>query len=504
MFKRITSILLIMLFMVSFLIACSDSGTETVETTTTAAAADVAENVETELKRENTPDSLPADLNFGGEEIRVWVDDSNNDYKGLNDYFQGPEEQSGDIVFDAVLERNAKVEERLNVKFSYYEVSYGYNDVTTPVRKFILAGEDIHDFMIDQQWGLSKLVSEGSFINVYEGAYFDFDQPWWSNNFMNAASIGTDKRFFLAGDYFIDNFKSAYIIYFNKNLFESNFGDPNDLYNEVLEGKWTYETFGNYSKAVYRDLNGDGISNDGDIFGFTTTTSAIVDHFAYGTDVQFTTRDANGLPEITLNSERGYQLAESMYRLFYENEGCKFYGSDDGKLRAEQEQVFMSGTLLFLPYSLTTADYMREMEDDYGFLPFPKLDLTQQEYRLLPHDTTTLGVIPITCTKIDTVSAVIEALSAESYRSVMPAYYETALKVKYARDDISSQMIDIIHDSLWTDFTYIYSPVLSDIGTIFRALMGAKSFDLASQYATKEKSVQTGLDKLIAAYMDLD
>jgi hypothetical protein len=503
MFRKISSIFFVLVFILTFIVGCSDSGNEVAETTTTAAVADVTETADEEVKREHTPDSLPADLDFGGEEIRIWVDDSNHDYKGLNDYFQGPEEQSGDIVFDTVIDRNAKVEERLNVKFSYYEVSHAYNEVTTPVRKFIMAGEDIHDFMVEQQWGLSQLVSEGSFVNVYEGAYFDFDQPWWSNNFMDAAAIGSDKRFFLAGDYFIDNFKSAYIMYFNKQIFESNFSDPNDLYNEVIDGKWTYDLFSQYSKDVYQDLNGDGVSNDGDLFGFTTSTSAIVDHFAYGTDVKFTTRDADGLPEITLNGERGYQLAEAMYRLFYENPGCKLY-TDDGKLRAEQEQIFMSGSLLFLPYSLTTADYMREMEDDYGFLPFPKLDLSQQEYRLLPHDTTTLGVIPITCTKVDIVSAVIEALSAESYRTVMPAYYETALKVKYARDDISSQMIDIIHDSLWTDFTYIYSPALSDIGTIFRALMGAKSFDLASQYATKEKSVQTGLDKIVAAYMNIE
>ena len=503
MFRKISSIFFVFIFLVSFLAACSDSGSDVAETTTAALVSEVEETTEGEIKRENTPDSLPKDLDFGGEEIRIWVDDSNHDYKGLNDYFQGPEEQSGDIVFDTVIDRNAKVEERLNVKFSYYEVSHAYNEVTTPVRKFILAGEDIHDFMIEQQWGLSQLVAEGSFVNVYEGAYFDFDQPWWSNNFMDAAAIGSDKRFFLAGDYFIDNLKSAYIIYFNKNLFESNFSDPNDLYNEVIDGRWTYEAFGNYSKEVYRDMNGDGVSNDGDVFGFTTSTSAIVDHFAYGTDVQFTTRDNSGLPEITLNSERGYQLAESMYRLFYENPGCKLY-TDDGKLRAEQEQIFMSGTLLFLPYSLTTADYMREMEDDYGFLPFPKLDSTQQEYRLLPHDTTTLGVIPITCTKVDIVSAVIEALCAESYRTVMPAYYETALKVKYARDDISSQMIDIIHDALWTDFTYIFSPALRDIGTIYRTLMGAKKFDLASEFASREAALQTALDKIVEAYVNID
>lgn len=503
MFKRITAISLIFMFLFTFIISCSDNTSGVVETTTKPIDNSEQETTIDEYDRANTPDSLPTDLDFGGMEIRIYVDDSNHDYRGLNDYFQGPEEQSGDIVFDTVIERNAKVEERLNVKFTYHEVSHTYDVVPTNVRKFVLAGEDLFDFMVEQQWGLSQLVAEGAFLNVYEGKYFDFDQPWWWNNFMDAASIGTDKRFFLAGVYFIDNLKSAYIIYFNKRIFDSNFGNPDDLYHQVIDGNWTFEVFGNYARDVYQDLNGNGVADDGDLFGFTTSTSAIVDHFVYASDVQFTTRDSNGLPEIVLNNERGFQLAESMYRLFYENVGCKLY-TDDGKLRAEQEQIFMSGNLLFLPYSLTTADYMREMEDDYGFLPFPKLDSTQNEYRLLPHDTTTMGVIPITCTKVDTVSAVIEALCAESYRIVMPAYYETALKVKYARDDLSTQMIDVIHDSIWTDFTYIYSPALNNIGTIYRTLMGGKKYDLASEYAAREKAVIAGLDKLVDTYMNID
>lgn len=502
MLKRISNIFIVVIFVFTFLVSCSDTGNKPIETTTKSTETNNEESTGKEYDRANTPDSLPSNLDFGGMEIRVYVDDSNHDYKGLNSYFQGLEEQSGDIVFDAVLERNAKIEERLNIKFSYHVVTHTYDVVPANVRKFILAGDDAYDFLVEQQWGLSQLVAEGAFINVYEGTYFDFDQPWWSNNFMDAASIGTDKRFFLAGDYFIDNIKSAYIIYFNKRLFEANFGNPDDLYNEVLDGKWTYEAFENYGKAVYQDLNGDGVSNEGDVFGYTTG-SAITDHWAYGTDVKFTTRDSDGLPEITLNSERGYQLAEALYKIYHENEGVKLY-TDDGKMRAEQEGIFMSGMLLFLPYSLTTADYMREMEDDYGFLPFPKLDMNQQEYRLLPHDSSTLGVIPVTCTKVDVVSAVIEALCAESYRTVMPAYYEMALKVKYARDVLSTQMIDVIHDALWTDFTYIYSPVLNNIGTIYRTLVNGKSYDLASEYATREAALQTGLNKLIDAYLKID
>jgi hypothetical protein len=100
------------------------------------------------------------------------------------------------------------------------------------------------------------------------------------------------------------------------------------------------------------------------------------------------------------------------------------------------------------------------------------------------------------------MGAVLEALCAESYRSVIPAYYETALKVKYTRDEVSAQMIDIIHDSIRTDFTFVYYASLNNAGMIYRTLVTAKSSDFISTYAKLEKGALSALDKLISAYTE--
>ena len=62
------------------------------------------------------------------------------------------------------------------------------------------------------------------------------------------------------------------------------------------------------------------------------------------------------------------------------------------------------------------------------------------------------------------ISAVIEALASESYRRVYTAYYESALKTAYNRDDYSAQMVDIITGQhatvksiLTKNFVYEYS-----------------------------------------------
>ena len=52
---------------------------------------------------------------------------------------------------------------------------------------------------------------------------------------------------------------------------------------------------------------------------------------------------------------------------------------------------------------------------------------------------------------------IIEAMSAEAYRTVYPNYYEYALKGRYANDEESVKMIDIMFENRVLSYSYIYS-----------------------------------------------
>ena len=58
-------------------------------------------------------------------------------------------------------------------------------------------------------------------------------------------------------------------------------------------------------------------------------------------------------------------------------------------------------------------------------------------------------------------SIITEALASESYKNVIPVFYDVALKTKSARDEESSAMIDLIRDTLTFDFGYINSGALT-------------------------------------------
>jgi hypothetical protein len=154
----------------------------------------------------------------------------------------------------------------------------------------------------------------------------------------------------------------------------------------------------------------------------------------------------------------------------------------------------MNGTTLFITDMFTAAKDLRDMEEDFGFLPFPKTSEEQDNYKTLVHDTAQLSCIPVSSGNIAISGAILEALSAESYRLVTPAYYESALKLKYARDDISSQIIDLMRDSITTNFIYAYYPVLNEIGVLYRKLLSGGT----NTYASYMRKMAPAVDKKLA------
>ena len=87
-------------------------------------------------------------------------------------------------------------------------------------------------------------------------------------------------------------------------------------------------------------------------------------------------------------------------------------------------------------------------------------------------------VLPITIDdeRLEKACAVVEAMCAQSYRTVIPAYFDVALKVKYSRDEMSGQVIDMLREAMMTDFCYANSGALNSVGTLARVLL-AKGAD---------------------------
>ena len=98
----------------------------------------------------------------------------------------------------------------------------------------------------------------------------------------------------------------------------------------------------------------------------------------------------------------------------------------------------------------------------------------------------------------------LEVLGRETAETVMPTYYEEALKVKYVGGTDDAAMIDLIHDTITSPFALAYNQILANFPMRYTFLnpVGAHQTDFASSYAANISAGQAALDELIAGFRE--
>ena len=489
---RFLSALLASLMLVPALASCSDDPSAgTPDDTTAAADTTAAESTTRETERHEIKDSLPDDLNFGGKTWTIYV----STVKNNDSFVAGLEDKEGDIINDAVWERNEKVQERLSFKMDAIGNADTYKDNHTKVSAMIQSADPTYDLIMGMQTSMPQLVPQKMFVNAYDLEHLDFDQPWWMNDYMNELSLGSDYRYIMVSDFNTHALSQIRANYFNKKIYTDLYGDPDELYKKVLDGNWTLDDMQQMIKGAYKDVNGDGASDLNDQIGLLTNklSGAPSDGFVYGSDVVFTTRDKDGFVELKMINDDAVALCERLNRFFTETGVNTTSGGKEANL-------FTAGNILFITHTLSVASTLRDMEDDFGFLPFPKVTAEQKQYKSLVHDTAQLSCIPVSSDVTEISGAILEALSAESYRIVTPAYYESALKLKYARDDISSQIIDLIRETMTTNFVFAYNFALNNLGQVYRTLLNKNNNDYVSLVTGRMPAAEASLADIIKAF----
>ncbi|MCL2158548.1 MAG: extracellular solute-binding protein [Oscillospiraceae bacterium] len=504
--KLLCALLALAVFAALALFSCSAPGSG--EKGISSEDPDPSENAAaTETNREDTPDDLPAGLDFKGAELRVLHRNGNNGYYADGDVFElevFAESETGDIINDSIYRRNKDVEERLNIKIkpvgiidASWDRAY---DFFNHIKNSVAAGDDEFDIVLGYAALIPGYAMQGLFLNVEDFPYINIAQPWWSQNFRDEMSIG-GRCYLLEGDYSLSLLARAMCIYYNKDYAQEL--SLENLYQTVLGGEWTFDKMGEISRSAYKDLNGDGKPDKDDRFGTGISIGTYIDNLWFAFDQPVTVMDSSGYPVIAANTAKMAEMVTKTYEFLYENQGVDAVVEN---LDSEMELLnrFSAGSILFLTSTLYKNEMLRAVETDYGILPYPKWNKEQQRYMTGAQDNFSIIGIPATCSNKELVGAALEALAAESYRLVTPAYYETALKTKYLRDEESAQMLDIIRDGLSFNFGAYHTEYMGNLRLIYRFMMGEKKSDWVSSYEKSENVYQSGLDKIIENYKNLE
>ena len=146
---------------------------------------------------------------------------------------------------------------------------------------------------------------------------------------------------------------------------------------------------------------------------------------------------------------------------------------------------------------------MKEMESEYGIIPFPKFDENQTEYVSATRDSHSGLMVASNIQNPAMVGAAIEALCMYGYRDITPAYYETTLKLKYLSDETAMSMLDLIRDSVDFDFAILYTVPLSTMYSFYGDSMAKATPSIAGAIKAQAKAWQKLLDKMYTDFENI-
>ena len=490
--KKLISLLLVLCMASSWLLACSESKQNTDESDTAAAAdpsAPSAEGAEAVAETEEIKPDIP-DLDFGGEDFTVITAGANDDCgSDWVTYDVFVEEITGDVINDAVYERNDYLMGTYNIVFGEYKTN---NTVRGDLVTDIKAGGGSYDAGFTGIMRCQTLGIDGYVYNMYDMPYINLEKPWWDHRLTEDCSLYGDV-YLGTGDITVIDNDATWILMFNKKLHADYQLD--DIYTLVREDRWYYDTLYEMLKVATLDLDGDGkLKPQIDQFGFVTTANTCYG-LLYASGEQLAPKNAEGIPTLITDLDRVTRVVEKAGMILGDLDNVfvsdrTSYGTDDLRY------IFEEGRALFYGEVAQCIIRMRNSETEFGVIPWPKFDEGQSRFYNFVHNTAAKAVvIPVSQNNTEMAGAIIEVMAAKSMTTLTVAYYDTALTYKYMRDQESSEMMDIILSSRCYDPAYI-NEWGSFSGTVFNVIYGGGT-GLASAWQRSIKLFGKSRDKAL-------
>ncbi len=440
--RRCITICLFVALITSMFSGCGNGQTadpiqgETTTDTTTAESI-----TETESETERQP-ALP-DVDYEGYDFRLMT------YKD-NKHFMFAEEQTGEPVNDAVFQSRIEVEERFNVKIT------NPIEVTTSIGSLIKAGEDAYDLGMDHDRTAATNSLSGYFHNIYDIPHLEFDGAWWPQFALDSLTIN-HKMFYMS------NYLEYFALYETRAVFVNldhlkDFG-MEDPYEIVYNGDWTIDRMQEITKDVYQDVDGNGTRDVTDVYGFFFLNDPY--SWLEGFGVELYQKEGPDSANITLaaNTEKCTELVTKLHNWLYNGAVgvyCDFSSKDSSM------EMFASGSGVYTIKRI--GDQLKPlMETDmqYGMLPIPKYDENQDHY--IGPCTDRLTFVPVTVQNLDRTGVLLEALNYNGYRYVLPTYRDSTLKGRYASNEDTANMLDIIYSNRVISLSYLYGNMSLDL-----------------------------------------
>jgi ABC-type glycerol-3-phosphate transport system substrate-binding protein len=271
--------------------------------------------------------------------------------------------------------------------------------------------------------------------------YIDLTQPYWDSSLNKSLTIN-NSTYFAFGAYDLSYYDLTHVLVFNKDMIQDYGMDmPYDI---VRSGKWTLDKFREMARQTTLDVNGDGIMDINDSYGMISVPKQVLPSFWIAAGELSIAKDENDYPSFNIpGNERFYSLADKIFEIMWDdNVWCR--NTEITNFWSASVPTFSSNRALFASQTFHFLDEFRNVDTNFGIIPYPKFTEDQPQYYSRVEGGCKIAIVPITNQSPEKAGAILEAMACESYKTVIPQYYEVALKRKNSRDSESEEMLDLI------------------------------------------------------------
>ncbi|MBQ7321464.1 MAG: extracellular solute-binding protein [Clostridia bacterium] len=472
--------------------ACGKSDTAADGTTLSTTAAQATENdtttaADTALEDPAPTDGLP-NKNMDGFSLNIVHHDTS--WLTWAETQLDAKEVNGELVNDAIYERNTIIEDRFNATINVTSIE----KVEDMIQKEVMSGDNTYD--IYMQYGirvLSNLHLLADFNNIPK---LSLDADYWNPAATGIFCIG-NKQIAIAGNFSLSYASGSSCMVFNKDIY-SELKIADDPYALVREGKWTTDKFFEIAAKGTADLNGDGTMDTADRFGSQGSVKSFFNGLINGADIQYVRIGEDGAPYFTLTADD--RAVNFMQKLLDKVTADPYvFYNDQADVDSESANVkFTDGKCLFNTTSIHKINTkLRGSDILYGILPQPKYDEQQEKY----YSQTNIGEIATLPRSFDDARAenigiLLEAMAFYSQQHIIPQYKEVILQAKAARDEQSMEMLGYVFDGICFDFGVVVWQ--NEVGNILMEIVfKPKANNLGSTIRIVDKMTKNKIGNLM-------
>ena len=222
-------------------------------------------------------------------------------------------------------------------------------------------GDENYIFVLRQGGEFVSAMNSGLMYDLSTLDCLDFSEEKWNTNKMHEVASGTNGEIYAMRGIEPEPRGG---VYFNKRLLEEAGVNPDDIYTWVSNGEWTWEKFEELCAQVQKDIDNDGVI---DIYAMVQQGATFYKEAVASNNGHFVDK-VDGKYTFALDSQPTLDALNWAVEMRSQYEMPQPEGSNWDFFLAE----YRNGKAVFFADQAYRANGdLKEMEDDFGFAPFP-------------------------------------------------------------------------------------------------------------------------------------